>query len=427
METTRKDEVKKAILVGLALPNNYRSYGKPLEELANLADSAGVQILGRIYQARGSAHPITYTGKGKLLEIQSVAQTLGANVAIYDDDLTPKQSREIEKTLGIRVMDRTELILHIFEKRAQSNEAKLQVELAQAQYRLPRLKRLWKHLDRYEGGLGMKGPGEKQLELDKRILRKRIQDLTVEIKEIQERKKREVNTRSTNFITVGIVGYTNAGKSTLMNMLTNAGVLVENRLFSTIDTRTRTWEICQGRQVLLSDTVGFIDKLPHNLVASFRATLEEAAQSEVLLHVVDVSDPDALHHIKIVDEVLQEIGISHKAPLLVLNKIDKVTDCAMLQKIQDTYPQHVLISALNNQNIDLFTKKVLDMIELNMNDFVFTVPATQGKLMAWIEEYARILEKKLEGENFIYRVRITSANASWLTTQLKSLGKENSI
>lgn len=415
---TKKISQQKAILVGVQTAHSYRPFGEPLEELEGLATTAGVKVVGKVTQNRFSLHPNTYTGKGKVDEIKTLATNFQATLAIYDDDLTPKQSRELESTLGLWVMDRTELILYIFAEHARSYEAKLQIELAHAKYALPRLKRLWKHLDRYEGGLGMKGPGEKQLELDRRILKKKIQDLTEEIHKIQERKTRAVQTRSSNFITVGIVGYTNAGKSTLMNALTYADVLVENQLFSTLDTCTRVWELCQGRKIMLSDTVGFIDKLPFHLVASFKATLEEAAQSEVLLHVVDISHPDAAHHIEVVNEVLAQLGVTHKAPLLVFNKIDSVTDQALLGRLQELYPTHVEISAREKKNLDGLSQQVLAMVEANMSDLVVKIPVTEGKLIAWMEEYGRVLEKQLEGEDYIYRARLTPANASWLLNQL---------
>lgn len=420
MENFNSEKInqQRAILVGVQTAHSYHSFGEPLQELEGLAKTAGVQVMGKVTQSRFTVHRNTYTGRGKIDEIKTLANNFQAQLVICNDDLTPKQSRSLESTLGLRVMDRTQLILYIFAEHAKSYEAKLQVELAHSQYSLPRLKRLWKHLDRYEGGQNTKGPGEKQLELDRRILKKRIQDLTEDIKKIQERKIRSVENRANNFITVGIVGYTNAGKSTLMNALTNADVLVENKLFSTLDTCTRVWEICQGRKIMLSDTVGFIDKLPHHLVASFKATLEEAAQSEVLLHIIDVSHPDATHHIEVVNEVLASLGVTHKAPLLVFNKIDQVHDLAILGKLQELYPQHIQISALEKYGLDILSNKVLELIESNMNDIVIDIPVTEGKLIAWMEEYCRVLEKTLVGEHYTYRARLTTANANWLANQL---------
>ncbi len=415
---TRSKVPQKAILVGITCPDSYQSYSQPLEELANLATTAGIEVLYRITQARAIAHPRTYTGSGKVIEIKTMLMNLQADGVIYDDDLTPMQGKELESSLGVPVMDRTELILHIFNHRAQSREAKLQVELAELEYMLPRLKRLWRHLDRYEGGIGMKGPGEKQLELDKRLLKKRIQELSVLLQTIQERKAREVQKRSSNFITVGIVGYTNAGKSTLMNALTHADVLVEHHLFSTLETRTRLWDLCQGRKVMLSDTVGFIDKLPHHLVASFRATLEEAAQADLLLHVVDAAHPDVFHLIEVVENVLEELGLGEKSPLLVFNKSDAITDPALLANLQQKYPQNVAIAAKYGQNLDQLAKRVLEMIEADMVDLVVNIPVTQGKLLAWIEEYGRILSKELQAEQVVFHVRLTQSNANWLMYQL---------
>ena len=295
---------EKAILMGVNLPTSPKKYSQELAELASLAETAEVEVLARITQNRQGFHPGTYVGKGKVEEIKGFAEQLAATLIISDDDLSPGQARNLEQIIGLRVIDRTELILHIFACHAQTREAKLQVELAQLEYALPRLKRLWLHLDRYEGGIGTRGPGEKQLETDKRLIQKRIRDLSHAIVDIQQRKIREVKQRSGKFATVGLVGYTNAGKSTLMNALTAAEVVVEDKLFATLETRTRGWQLSKNRQVMLSDTVGFIDKLPHHLVASFKATLEEAAQSDILLHVVDVAHPDSEHQIAVVNRGL---------------------------------------------------------------------------------------------------------------------------
>src|SRR5205807_3410305 len=297
----------------------------PLDELRGLATTAGAVVVGGILQKRERIVPATYIGKGKLEELQAEVEAQDADVVIFDNDLSPAQVRNLEKATGVKVIDRSELILDIFASRARSVAARLQVELAQLEYALPRLRRMWTHLSRYKGGIGLRGPGETQLEEDRRIVGQRIRDLRDRLAHVQKRKEREVASRREEH-TVSLVGYTNAGKSTLMNALTGAGVYVEDKLFSTLDTRTRQWHLKEWGRVLLSDTVGFIRDLPHHLVASFKATLEEARQSRLLLHVVDASSPVAEEHIKAVNQILKELGCEQKPILLVLNKVDRVGD-----------------------------------------------------------------------------------------------------
>lgn len=291
------------------------------------------------------------------------------------------------------------------------------MELAQLKYFMPKLKRLWQHLDRYEGGIGTRGPGEKQIESDKRIIKKKIGDLAQCIKKIEERKSREVAERANKFLTVALIGYTNAGKSTLMNLITNADVLVEDKLFSTLDTRTRLWNI-EGRKILLSDTVGFIEKLPHALVASFRATLEEARQADLLLHVVDSSHPDAAQQVEVVNKVLEEIGLQEKPILLVLNKTDLVKDNVDFSHLRILYPEHVAMSAKKGINLLELEKKVLYLLESQMVDLNLTLPMSEGKWLSWFEEYTRILEKTWDEKNIYYKIRLTQANADWLMATL---------
>src|SRR5262245_13938652 len=281
---------ERAILVGVALPDRPWLTEDPLEEIRGLAESANANIVGGLTQKRHDLIPGTYIGKGKLQELAELTQAVDADVVIFDNDLSPAQTRNLEKATSIKVLDRSELILDIFASRARSAEARLQVELAQLEYSLPRLKNLWTHLGRIKGGIGLRGPGETQLEEDRRLVDLRIRDLKHKLGEVQARKEREVRSRREEH-TVSLVGYTNAGKSTLMNRLTGAGVYVEDKLFSTLDTRTRQWHLKDWGRVLLSDTVGFIRDLPHHLVASFKATLEETRQARLLLHVVDASSP----------------------------------------------------------------------------------------------------------------------------------------
>ncbi len=261
-------------------------------------------------------------------------------MVLFDNDLNPGQTRNLEETLGVKVLDRTELILDIFAGRAQTYEARLAVELAQLEYSLPRLKRMWTHLSRQKKGIGLRGPGEKQLESDRRLVERRIHDLKTEVEMIHRRRQREVATRG-DLMTVSLVGYTNAGKSTLLNRLTGADVLTQNALFSTLDTRTRRWQLPGWGPILLSDTVGFIRNLPHHLIASFKATLEEAQQAHLLLHVADASNPAVLEQISAAYSVLEEIGLAAKDSILVLNKTDALDDRAGLQGLQDRYPAAV--------------------------------------------------------------------------------------
>ena len=291
LEVTREELTvhrEKAVLVAVELPSRPWHTQDPLEELRGLAETAGAIIVGSLTQRRESIVPATYIGKGKLEELQQEVARTDADVVIFDNELTPAQMRNIEKALEIKVLDRSELILDIFATRARTVEARLQVELAQLEYAFSRLKRMWTHLSRYGGGIGLRGPGETQLEEDRRLVGLKIRDLKARLVEVQARKQREVRSRGEEY-TISLVGYTNAGKSTLMNALTGAHVYVEDKLFSTLDTRTRQWHIKDFGRVLLSDTVGFIRDLPHHLIASFKATLEEVRQARLLLNVVDAA------------------------------------------------------------------------------------------------------------------------------------------
>ncbi len=304
-EMTRIEGVRSeaTVLVSVILPDR-SGYKDPLEELEGLAQTVGARVVGRLTQRREIPDKATYVGKGKLDELGQLVVASGADVVIFDNDLAPGQTRNLEQALDVKVLDRTELILDIFANRAQTHEARLAVELAQLEYSLPRLKRMWTHLERIEGGIGMRGPGEKQLEVDRRLVERRIRDLKRDLTAIQQRKERTVAARR-DFKTVSLVGYTNAGKSTLMNAMTDAEVLVQDKLFATLDTRTRRWQLPGWGPVLLSDTVGFIRNLPHTLIASFKATLEESRQANLLLHVADASNPEALDQIASVYSVLE--------------------------------------------------------------------------------------------------------------------------
>ncbi|MFO0937504.1 MAG: GTPase HflX [Gemmataceae bacterium] len=342
---------ERAILVSVSLPQRPWPTDDPCEELRGLATSAGTTVVGELTQKRHEICPPTYIGKGKIGELKDVVENTDADVVVFDHDLSPAQVRNLETAIDRKVIDRSELILDIFATRARTLESRLQVELAQLEYALPRLKNMWTHLSRQQGGgVGMRGPGETQLEEDRRLAGVRIRDLKAKLVEVQARKEREVAGRGTE-MTASLVGYTNAGKSRLMSTLTGADVYVADQLFATLDTRTRRWPIPDFGTVLLSDTVGFIRDLPHHLVASFRATLAEARHAKLLLHVVDASSPAAEQQITSVNAVLGELDCAKKPTLLVLNKIDRITDRSKLDVLRAHFPKSVAISGATGEGL----------------------------------------------------------------------------
>src|SRR5262249_25975181 len=346
--------------------------------------------------------PATYIGRGKLAELQEQAQATDADVIIFDNDLSPGQVRNLEKATSIKVLDRSELILDIFATRARSVEARLQVELAQLEYSLPRLRQMWTHLSRITGGIGLRGPGETQLEEDRRLVDQRIRDLRGRLAEVQARKEREVRSRNEEH-TVSLVGYTNAGKSTLMNRLTGAGVYVEDKLFSTLDTRTRQWHLKDWGRVLLSDTVGFIRELPHHLVASFKATLEETRQARLLLHVVDASSKVAEEQILAVKRVLQEIGCADKPTLLVLNKIDRLSDRSYLDVLMKHHRRAVAVSAATGQGLDDLREAVQVALSADFADAEVVTSSGNGRVLAYLGAHAEIYRQQYQDDNVTIR------------------------
>jgi GTP-binding protein HflX len=378
----------------VALPERPWVSDDALEELRGLASTAGAVIVGGLTQKRQEINPSTYIGRGKLQDLQQQIEATEADVIIFDNDLSPAQVRNLEKATFCKVLDRSELILDIFATRARSVEARLQVELAQLEYALPRLRKMWTHLSRYSGpGIGLRGPGETQLEEDRRLVDARIRDLKRRLVEVQARREREVRTRREEH-TVSLVGYTNAGKSTLMNALTGAGVYVEDKLFSTLDTRTRQWHIRDWGRVLLSDTVGFIRDLPHHLVASFKATLEEARQARLLLHVVDASNSTAEEQIKSVNKVLAELGCDKKPMLLVLNKMDRMTDRSYLDVLMRHHPRAVPISAATRQGIEALGDSVIEMLAADFTEAEVETAASNGKVQAYLAAHAEIYRQE---------------------------------
>ncbi|MGE0537050.1 MAG: GTPase HflX [Pirellulales bacterium] len=405
-EILRTDGIARegAILVGVVLPDR-RASDDPLEELGGLATTAGARVLGQLVQRREVPDKTTYLGKGKVDELKQHVEALDADVVLFDNDLSPAQTRNLERGLGVKVLDRTELILDIFAGRARTHEARLAVELAQLQYALPRLKRMWTHLSRLKMGIGMRGPGEKQLEVDRRLVEKRIHDLKDELNEIQRRRQRQVEARYDR-MTVSLVGYTNAGKSTLMNAMTGAGVLAEDKLFATLDTRTRRWMLPGWGPVLLSDTVGFIRDLPHHLIASFKATLEEARQANLLLHVADASNPAVLEQIAAVYGVLKDLGIEEKDALLVLNKVDALADRGPLDRLMARYPNAVPISARSRRGLDRLAHAVGEALSRDFLDVDVTSGVDNGKLLAVLATHGEILSKQYTNSEMIVHCRL---------------------
>ncbi len=397
LEVPRDDysvRLERAFLVSVELPEKPWVTEDPLEEIQGLATTAGAKVTGGLVQRRKDIHPGSYIGPGKLLELQQQVEATDSDVIIFDNDLTPGQVRNLEKATKVKVLDRSEVILDIFATRARSVEARLQVELAQLEYSLPRLKQMWTHLSQYKhGGIGLRGPGETQLEEDRRLVGYRIRDLKNRLRVVQGRKEREVASRSEEY-TVSLVGYTNAGKSTLMNKLTGAGVKVENKLFSTLDTRTRQWYVPGWGKVLLSDTVGFIRNLPHHLVASFKATLEEARQAKLLLHVVDASSPIAEEQIKAVKEVLKELGCDEKPTLLVLNKVDQVSDPSYLQVLQKHHPQSVCVSARSGEGLGELKEAVISELSADFVDTEVDMSASNGRVFSYLSAHADIYRQE---------------------------------
>ena len=401
---------ERAILVGVILPGSNADPRDPLGELVSLAKTAGARVVGQILQKRRHPDAGTYVGTGKVVEIAQLAQKQNADVVVFDNDLTPGQIGSLERLInkevgnkrgeeGIKILDRSELILDIFATRAQTREAKLQVELAQMQYTYPRLARMWGHLERIAGsgaglGIGTRGPGETQLETDRRIVRRKISDLKSEIEVIQQRKSRLVEQRNLEHFTVCIVGYTNAGKSTLFNTLTAAGTYADDKLFATLDTKTRAWRIERGSEVMLSDTVGFVRDLPHNLVASFKATLEEAVHADLLLHVLDVGHPHAQQQFDSVHKVLEEIGAAGKPQLLLLNKIDTDEGEAAFPVWRTLYVDALPISARSGVGLDKLAEAVFGQVRGQQVDVTLEADVTNGRLLAFIESHTRIHDRQ---------------------------------
>ncbi len=380
-----------------------------LEELARLTDTAGAEVVGTLTQQLDRPNPATYLGKGKVDELKDKIGALDASLVIFDDELSPAQSKNVENIVGTRVMDRAELILDIFATRARSNEARMQVELAQLQYMLPRLTRMWTHLEKFRGGIGVRGPGETQLETDRRLIQHRIRVLKERLMDVDRAREVQRQGRKEHF-RVALVGYTNAGKSSVLRALAHdAEVFVEDRLFATLDPLTREVQIGDGYAALVTDTVGFIRKLPHHLVASFRATLSEAREADLLLHVIDASHPAWDEHRDVVDGVLRDLQLGDQPVRHVFNKMDALSpeDAeALRERVTNLLPNSVFVSALEPGGLDSLCTALLDEMKSQRPLLEIRIPASDGRLLAELHRDGEVVDQSSEEDMMIIHARV---------------------
>ncbi|HUX61724.1 MAG TPA: GTPase HflX [Ignavibacteriaceae bacterium] len=392
---------ERAILVAVDTKNlNREMVEEHLAELEELAITAGAETIIKVIQERYAFDPAFYIGKGKAEELASLTEINDINLIIFDDDLSPVQVRNLERLIQRKIVDRSGLILDIFASRAKSKEAKTQVELAQLQYMLPRLTRAWTHLSKQFGGIGTKGPGETQIETDRRIIRTRISLLKEKLKKIEEQRTTQSQGRK-DFVRISLVGYTNAGKSTLFNLLTNSQVFAEDKLFATLDSTTRIFDLNKDNKVLISDTVGFIRKLPPHLIASFKSTLNEVRDADIILHVVDMSHPFFEDHIEVVDKTLKELGCEKKNQIKIFNKLDVVEDKNRIQYIRAKYEGGVIISAERGINVSSLKTNIINMIEKSFVEEKVDLEVTDSKKAASIHSLAHVLTEVYD-DNYIH-------------------------
>jgi GTPase len=413
---------EKAVLVGVHLPGRYVDEADPLSELRALAETAGASVVGEMVQNRRTPESGTYIGSGKVDELDALVKLTNATLVIFDNDLSPSQIRNLERGTSCKIIDRSELILDIFANRAATHEAKLQVEIAQLEYTYPRLRAMWDHLGQIVGGapvgIGTRGPGEQQLEIDRRLVQNRRVRLKRELKEIQARKSREVAGRKIEHYTVGLVGYTNAGKSTLFNKLTEGGgAFAHEKLFATLSTRIEKWKLERGNEALLSDTVGFIRNLPHHLVASFRSTLEETVHAHTLIIVLDVSDPHAPMQLETVRETLEAIGADHQPTLLALNKVDRLRKREELNEWLAREPDAVPISAATGEGLDRLAEIVLRHMLGEVREVEAMLPMGDSKAIDFIERRAEVLGREYENGHVRFHVRLGRRHIDQLLAQ----------
>jgi GTP-binding protein HflX len=407
-----QNAVERVVLVGAPLADEPEALvDEHLEELDRLADTAGAVVAGTLVQRLDSPHPALYIGTGKAEELRLLAEQTDASLVIFDENLSPAQGSALEKALALRVMDRTELILDIFALRARTAEARMQVELAQLQYMRSRLKRMWSHLSRIQGGIGMRGPGETQLETDRRMMDRRITRLRQELEHIARSRDTRRRGRKAEF-RVALVGYTNAGKSSILRALSGADLFVEDRLFATLDSTTRAVDLEAGYRALVTDTVGFIRKLPHHLVASFRATLEEAREADLLIHVVDASAPSWDHQVEAVQQVLADLEIPDTGTLMVFNKADQLTHAeeeALRGRVTALWPANVFTSVREPGGLEPLRRELLLRLRRLRPTVLVEIPVTDGRTLAEVYKGSEVLDRSDRDMTVVLRARVPVA------------------
>jgi GTP-binding protein HflX len=398
---------ERAILIGMSRNGAGRWETEDhLEELALLADTAGAVVVKQLIQEKERIDPAFFIGRGKANEVSGFAQDVEADLLVFDDDLSPAQARNWEKLSGIKILDRSGLILDIFARRAKTSEARTQVELAQLNYLLPRLTRQWTHLSRQVGGIGTRGPGETQLEVDRRLIRKRISTLKRDLETIKNH-RRVRRVRRDNLFKAALVGYTNAGKSTLINTLTGSDVFVEDRLFATLDATIRKFSFPDASELLLIDTVGFIRKLPHHLVASFMSTLEEAAVADLLLHVVDINHSLFREHITVVNEVLSQLGISNKPTVFVFNKIDLLEETVLIDRLKHEFSNCLFVSASKGLFLNDLQEEIYRASRHGLVTMIIDLDLSDAQLVAKIHDLSNVLDCTYGDTHVTMRIEAT--------------------
>ena len=411
MHEVKSRDTERALLVGLERGgHSHWEIKDSLEELGELARSAGAEVVDSITQRLPQPTPNFFIGKGKAEQIAQLCNRHDVQTVIFDDDLSPAQSRNLERILNCKIVDRTELILDIFAQRAHTREGKLQIELAQLQYLLPRLTRMWTHLSRQSGGIGTRGPGETQLEVDRRRVQEKIARLAREIAEVQKNRRiQRAGRRRHQWPIAALIGYTNAGKSTLLNSLTGSSVVAEDKLFATLDPTTRRFTLPNNQNVLLTDTVGFLRKLPHHLIESFKATLEEVVEADLLIHVVDVSHPKAREQIAAVEQVLQELHAWGKPTVTALNKVDRLEGDGLALRFQNQIPNSIPISAKKRLGQDLLLQEIQTALANRRRYAKLTIPQQHYSLVAEIFRSGQILKQKFQNGTVQVEARIPPA------------------